>query len=222
MGWWWFLIVRCFLTFTLLQEHLAFYPQSAEFNVIHKEKNKLEQFDSILRGSTEKIESDYFQLPVTEKEDPLYRERVYCYELYHNIRKLWPEESEYSLSGEVDKKNHPLIRGNGLDNKKPDMLIHIPGNMGGNYLVLEVKPITGTKKQLKKDLKTLTAFRRHAEYERAILLFYGSLEGEFTEVIQSLNSIEQADNELENLIQKDLIELWHHEAVGTQAVRHEW
>lgn len=191
-------------------------------NALYTGKITLEQFDDILKESTENVESEYYQLPVAGKEDPVYRERVYCYELYYHIRTLWPEGCEYSLSGEVDKKNHPLIRDNGLDNKKPDMLIHIPGDMGGNYLVLEVKPITGTKEQLKKDLTTLTAFRRNADYERAILLFYGSVEGEFAEIIQTLNSIVKSDNESENLIQKDLIELWHHEKVGVQAVRHDW
>ena len=58
----------------------------------------MEQFNTIFRESTKNIESGYYQLPVAGKEDPIYRERVYCYELYHQIRTLWPEGSQYSLS----------------------------------------------------------------------------------------------------------------------------
>ena len=35
-----------------------------------------------------RIAHGYFQLPVADA-DALYRERVYCYELYHQLRCLW-------------------------------------------------------------------------------------------------------------------------------------
>jgi hypothetical protein len=53
----------------------------------------------------------YFQLPVagSDAEEAEYRERVYCYELYHRWRCHWAEGFPYSLCGEVDKQGHPLI-----------------------------------------------------------------------------------------------------------------
>jgi len=97
----------------------------------------MQEFDQILTTATGNVPERYFQLPVDGQEDPIYRERVYCYELYHQMRSVWPEHSPYTLGGEVDKSGHRLIRGNGLDNAKPDFLVHMPGDMGGNYAIIE-------------------------------------------------------------------------------------
>ena len=44
------------------------------------------------------IASDYMDLPVYGLEDPQYRERVYCYELYHQLRAFMPKATfPYSL-----------------------------------------------------------------------------------------------------------------------------
>lgn len=91
-------------------------------------------FEPLLQEATSKIGYNYFQLPIDGQEDPIYRERVYCYELYHQLRSIWPKDCEYELSGEVDKSGHPLIRGNNLDRIKPDFLVHVPGDMQGNQL----------------------------------------------------------------------------------------
>ena len=37
----------------------------------------------LIRDATAALDAHYFQLPVAELEDVIYRERVYCYELYH-------------------------------------------------------------------------------------------------------------------------------------------
>lgn len=166
-------------------------------------------FENILNTATAKIESGYFQLPIAGQENPIYRERVYCYELYHQIRSCWPNEIEYVLSGEVDKAGHPLVRGNGLNNIKPDFLVHVPGDMGGNHTIVEVKPINADSQGIIKDLITLTKFRQFAGYEHAIFLLYG--QGNFNRVLNCINN-----NENEN-INLDLIEFWWHENVGQSA-----
>lgn len=132
------------------------------------------QFDEILMDAAAGIGDQYFQLPVASSDDLIYRERVYCYELYHQMRVRWPEECPYSLGGEVDKAGHPLIRGNGLDGLKPDFLVHVPGDMGGNYAVMEVKPANGSPDGVAKDIETLKAFIENAGYERGLLLVYGA------------------------------------------------
>ena len=180
----------------------------------------MENFDIIFQQATENIESEFYQLPVAGKEDPIYRERVYCYELYHQLRSLWPIGTEYTLSGEVDKKGHPLIRNNGLDDKKPDFLIHVPGNMGQNYLVVEVKQINTDRREIFKDLKTLTAFRLHGQYQRAILLFYGLLDEGFDKIRTTVNGI--VNNEGVDLVRRKLIELWHHPAPATIVQNENW
>jgi hypothetical protein len=52
----------------------------------------MEQFTQILQDATAAIGDEYFLLPI-EGADPVNRERVYCYELYHQMRLLWPKDS---------------------------------------------------------------------------------------------------------------------------------
>lgn len=62
----------------------------------------------MVAAATTHIGDIYFQLPVAGLEDAIYRERVYCYELYHWIRNGW-NGFDFSLGGEVDKTGHPLF-----------------------------------------------------------------------------------------------------------------
>lgn len=168
----------------------------------------MHEFDDILINATQSIEGPYFQLPIAGAEDPIYRERVYCYELYHQMRSRWPENCPYSLGGEIDKAGHPLIRGNGLDGLKPDFLVHIPGNMDGNYAVIEVKPITALVKGLEKDIETLTAFRDHGDYQRGLLLIYG---------VGGIANMAEPVAELIQGVQHE-VEIWSHPAPGETAI----
>ena len=130
-------------------------------------------FIECLRAATQNIQRAYMFLPIAGSVLPAYRERVYCYELYHQLRLSWGNYGGYSLGGEVDKTHHPLIRGLDVKNTKPDLLVHRPGDMGGNLIVIEVKPITAKKLGIRKDLRTLTAFLRRGQYHHAIYLIYG-------------------------------------------------
>ena len=107
--------------------------------------------------ASSQIGREYFQLPEAgaDHEDAEYRERVYCYELYHRWRCHWPDDFPYTLNGEVDKAGHPLIRGG----SKPDFLVHVPGHMD-NLLIVEVKPENAARARMADDLKKLTKFRR--------------------------------------------------------------
>ena len=62
----------------------------------------MDWFTGILREATARVAPDYFLLPV-HGAPSVYRERVYCYELYHQMRLLWPGDCPYRLNGEVDK-----------------------------------------------------------------------------------------------------------------------
>mgnify|MGYP006906724169 CR=1 FL=1 len=62
----------------------------------------------IIREAVKQITDEYFQLPVCGS-DSLYRERVYCYELYHQMRCIW-DDFPFSLGGEVDKAGHPYYK----------------------------------------------------------------------------------------------------------------
>ena len=87
----------------------------------------MEQLTQILRDATAAIGKEYFLLPI-HGADPVYRERVYCYELYHQMRLRWPDGCVYRLNGEVDKMGHPYFQDAAAP--KPDLLVHQPGHAG--------------------------------------------------------------------------------------------
>ena len=185
------------------QDELAFEPGIADNRWLFlpviwqnfEQRKSMMNIWQLIANATERIERNYFQLPIDGKEDPIYRERAYCYELYHQLRCLWPTRTKYELSGEVDKEGHPLIRGNNLDRTKPDLLVHIPGDMGGNHTIIEVKPVTAKLAGIAKDLKTLTAFRRHANYQKAIYLFYG--DGDIQRILTKSTTIPYVKSKME-------------------------
>ena len=130
-------------------------------------------FLKLFLKATEKIEGDYFQLPAAGAEDPLYRERVYCYELYHRIREQMPDGYSYKLDGELDRLGHPL-RGNSVGGLKPDFLVHSRGVVNSNLAAIAVKPINTAWARIIKDVETLCGFLGKAGYYRAIYLLYGA------------------------------------------------
>lgn len=128
----------------------------------------MQNFEAIFVEATKNIGQDYFLLPV-EGGRTLYRERVYCYELYHQIRRLWPDRCAWSINGEVDKGGH--LRFEGEKAPKPDFLVHVPGQHN-NYAAVEVKAARIRRKGLIKDIGTLRRFLGKG-YHRAIFLIYG-------------------------------------------------
>ena len=132
----------------------------------------MNELNDLLAWATAAIEDRYFLLPQAEQK-PAYRERVYCYELYHQLRRIWPKPCAYTLNGEVDKAGHGLLRKVNADRLKPDFLVHIPGDMNGNFAVMEVKPRTASEAGIAKDLATLRRFTMKVGYQRGIYLIYG-------------------------------------------------
>jgi len=147
----------------------------------------------------ENMDAHYFQFPVAGRDEPIYRERVYCYELYHKLRCALGDVFPYRLHGEVDKVGHSTIK----NAKKPDFIVHKPGNMS-NLVIIEVKPVTVKEriKELCEDFKTLKWFLDNADYYRAIMLIYGKVNGSLPVKI---------GQEIENVHDKRIITLWHHE-----------
>ena len=141
------------------------------------------ELNEILIEATRSIESDYFLLPI-DGGAPVYRERVYTYELYHQMRLRWPSGCQFRLNGEVDKSAHPILRW--LRAQKPDLLVHCAGSMAHNHAVIEVKSSQADRKGIKKDITTLSRFVREANYQRAIYLVYGNSVDSFASRISSI------------------------------------
>jgi hypothetical protein len=161
----------------------------------------VDEFTSILERATSAVEEKYFRLPI-HGGPSIYRERVYCYELYHQMRLLWPPNSAFSLGGEVDKSGHQALKAAGIASEKPDFLVHVPGHMEGNNIIVEVKTSLLKPKGIKKDIKTLSNFVELARYRRAIFLVYGYIERE-----KLIESVEEQFAQVDEPLR---LELWHH------------
>lgn len=137
----------------------------------------------LLKRGTAAVAPIYFNLPVAGGNSK-YRERVYCYELYHQLRTLWPPGFPYVLNGELDKAGHAVMQRLGATGI-PDFLVHGPGDMSHNLVIIEVKPVDHiVEKNLGTDLEKLAKFTSfgNGEYELGIYLVYGGTEETFNEV----------------------------------------
>lgn len=132
----------------------------------------MEELSQVLADATRSIEAGYFRLNI-DGGDPIYRERVYCYELYHQMRMHWPSGCPFYLNGEIDKSAHPILTELGAAYAKPDLLVHQPGYMTGNHAIIEVKSARAVSSGIRKDLNTLSLFIKKVNYQRAIYLLYG-------------------------------------------------
>jgi hypothetical protein len=91
--------------------------------------SKPEAFDifyTALNDAIVRIEKTFYNVKLVYFNQTIYRENVYCFELYHQLRKLLADEYIYSLSGKVDKASHPDIVERCLE-FECDFLIHQPG-----------------------------------------------------------------------------------------------
>lgn len=166
----------------------------------------MDGFTEKLAEASAAIGSVYFLLPI-EGGPSVRRERVYCYELYHQLRERWPPNSDYLLNGELDKSGHPKL-GKKLGPLKPDFLIHKPGGSENNYAAIEVKPATPSRKTITKDLKSLSKLRREAKYVRGIYLIYGEMSSSLLRRIRDVAKMEKGGQ---------VIELWEHARPGEAA-----
>jgi hypothetical protein len=164
----------------------------------------VERFLTKLTEATGRVEAPYFQVQTASRDgySVVYRERVYCYELYHQLREAMREEpGPYTLMGELDKHGHEII----LGAKVPDFLFHVPGTMSGNLVVMEVKRIDNDDDaEISNDCAKLRMFvEDEAKYKGAIYLVFGSEGG-------NINRFRQlATEKLRGLRNGVFVLLWH-------------
>jgi hypothetical protein len=168
----------------------------------------MQELTQIIQGATAAIRAEYFTFPI-HGSDPVYRERVYCYELYHQMRLRWPEACPLFLNGEVDKQKHPYF-GDG-NYPKPDFLVHVPGH-GENHAVIEVKSGDPKKADIRKDIETLLRFQSIG-YARAIYLIYAMQVDEARERVLDCGVAPEA---------LAAVELWVHPHPFAPAQKVEW
>lgn len=169
----------------------------------------MDELTQVLTEATASIDDGFFYLRI-DGGDSVYRERVYCYELYHQMRLRWPKETHFYLNGEIDKVAHPILMKLGAAFAKPDLLVHRPGYMSGNHAIIEVKAARASNAGILKDLRTLSIFINDVGYERAIYLIYGH-EADEAMIIR----IKRTAASIDSLAP---IEVWLHQKSGLSAI----
>ena len=127
-----------------------------------------ERILNMIQESIRKVDRKYFMLETTYEPSGIVRERVFCYELYHQIR-IHHDNNTITLNGEIDKAGHTKFEEQ--DRKNPDFVFHIPGQMEGNTSVVEVKGKL-VKEDVIKDFNTLTTFVKKYNYKFGIFIIY--------------------------------------------------
>jgi len=121
--------------------------------------------------SIKNVDENYFQIPTAYEPDGISRERVFCYELYHQFRMILGNDYPFSLHGELDKSGHisfpPELQG------IPDFLLHKPGTHDGNMVIMEVKGRLDPDNIIL-DFRKINRFISHPEihYQYGVFLIY--------------------------------------------------
>ena len=125
------------------------------------------QYIDILKKALSKVEAEYFKPRTTYQPKGIVRERIFCYELYHQMR-ISPN-NKLSLHGEIDKSGHRDF----LKSLNPDFVFHAQTTHLANTLVIEVKGRI-VRKEIKKDFETLLFFVGHEDnpYQAGAFVLY--------------------------------------------------
>ena len=164
-------------------------------------------FEKALIHAAEKIEERYFLTKIRQAnggDKSVYRERIYCYELYHQI-KVFCEYGQMSIFAEYDKSGSGFYAGTSLQRVKPDFLIHLPGNIENNHIAMEVKSSTARRSDLRKDIEKLIKLTDDHKFEIGVYLIYGK-----DAVIKANIANEYIDN-------RSKIKIFIHNEVGAKA-----
>lgn len=135
------------------------------------------------------IGSSYFLLPISGKDIPIKRERVYCYELYHQLR-IALGNSPLTLTAEPDKRGHP-----DFPSINPDFIFHTPGNHDANMAAVEVECRVSLE-HLIKDMRNLKTMRDR-DYRTLVLLFFANNQVPWPKLKQAAA---EADIRLEEIV----------------------
>lgn len=124
----------------------------------------------VIKNGLNNVEKNYYQINIACESASIIRERVFCYELYHQIRKIIEmKKISFSLNGEIDKRGHRKI--NESNRKNPDFVFHEPGTMDNNIMVIEVKGKIYYNKCLD-DFDKLVCFVEKYNYKLGIFILY--------------------------------------------------
>lgn len=144
-----------------------------------------DEYVSLLVEALTNVDKKYFEIEESGTKSTKKRERVFCYELYHQMRKLQERNKhlDLTINGEINKAGNLVIR----ENFDPDFVIHQQGSMGNNHAVIEVKT-SNDKRGILKDFETIKCMVHCYLYKIGIFLITGTdIEWFVQEILSELN-----------------------------------
>lgn len=153
---------------------------------------KIEPFIDLIKSALSNVDQKYWEI-WTANNQQLIRERAFCYELYHQMRKLQETactESDITavdITGEIYKAGY---EGLATDEKKsPDFIFHTMRTHSYNTIVMEVKgQTTGSYENgIEKDFTTINSFMSSEtlHYKYGIFLLFGHKKSDLDKVINN-------------------------------------
>lgn len=166
------------------------------------------------KESIKKIDKNYFKLPYADmdsEEKEVYLERVYCYELYHQLRLSLSGCFDYIVNGEVNKSHHDIIE----SDKMPDFIVHKTNQMKDNLVIIEVKRLhdinlsENSSSGFIKDMETLNLFVNEYNYKKGIQLIFGKNESLKMKKVVDKFEYKTPDNDIDLIWNKEPGEIIH-------------
>jgi len=135
--------------------------------ILDESKDMLNEAMNMLKIALSKVPKDFHKIKMN-KDEERYRERIFCYELYHRFRCLMKNDNDIifhdiTLHGELDKKGNKNYNG-----EIPDFVLHSPGDNDRNLFIVEVK--VNPEGDIEGDLKKLIEFVGHHKYQHGVLI----------------------------------------------------
>jgi hypothetical protein len=130
----------------------------------------IEDLIRFIKAAALRVPEKYLKLQTTYEPPGITRERVFCYELYHQLRVQMGDGHAITLNGEIDKRGHPNFKED--HRKNPDFVFHIPGEMEGNTIIMEVKGTLDA--DIDSDFGKMHTFITDYQYQAGVFLLYNN------------------------------------------------
>lgn len=134
------------------------------------------------------VKKEYYRIITTYNPEGINRERVFAYELYHQIRMI-ENDSELILHGEIDKRGH--VDFPAVEQRNPDFIFHVPGEYNCKSVVVELK--VDLNGGIEKDFETLDMFIKNYSYSYGIFIICNHSEEKVKKFIERID-VEKIEN----------------------------
>jgi hypothetical protein len=125
----------------------------------------------LIKQAIEAIGPEYYRVRTIYKPIGIPRERVFCYEFYHQLRCRMANDQRLTLHGEIDKRGHKDFR----VGHNPDFVLHVPETHTYNAIVIEVKGKLTNQSSInaaKYDIEKLLLFVNQNNYQAGVFILF--------------------------------------------------